>query len=244
MIGVEHFVKYQEKSQQSYGGKKFRIAVEGNIASGKSTLLKKLSQINGVEVLIEPVDKWRNLNGGNVIGRMYEDAPRWGFLFQSYVLVTMMELHNKPLTSPICLLERSVFSARYCFVENLHKNKVIDDMEYGCYCHWFDYIMKQNPPHVDLIVYLRTSPDVCFERLQQRGRKEEQPVTRAYLQSLHDRYEEWLSNEKHHSWHGNVPVLVIDGNEDASINSGIHTEHCSNILSKLDITHHQLSLPH
>ena len=107
-----------------------------NIASGKSSLLKKLSQLNGVEVrvsfvvqmfiaitpqqvLIEPVDKWRNLSGGNVIvsgqkcffffwlvtvphrlrpqGRMYEVASRWGYLFQSYVLVTMMELHNKPL---------------------------------------------------------------------------------------------------------------------------------------------------
>ena len=29
-----------------------------------------------------------------------------------------------------------------------------------------------------------------------------------YLQALHDRYEEWLGNEKHHSWHGNTPVLV------------------------------------
>lgn len=26
---------------------------------------------------------------------MYEDAHRWGYLFQSYVLLTMMELHHK-----------------------------------------------------------------------------------------------------------------------------------------------------
>ncbi len=71
---------------------------------------------------------------------MYEDAHRWGYLFQSYVLLTMMELHHKevvriiycnfPLTlaeemviqdCPMVMLERSVFSARYCFVENLHK---------------------------------------------------------------------------------------------------------------------------
>lgn len=29
-----------------------------------------------------------------------------------------------------------------------------------------------------------------------------------YLKSLHDRYEEWLGNEKHHGWHGNAPILV------------------------------------
>ena len=73
-------------------------------------------------------------------GRMYQDANRWGYLFQSYVLLTMMELHHKEVvshasksppptfiycfhlqTSSMCMLERSVFSARYCFVENLHR---------------------------------------------------------------------------------------------------------------------------
>ncbi len=69
-----------------------------------------------LQVLVEPVDKWQNLAGGNLIvserhcvttllhvlspstslqGRMYEDAERWGYLFQSYVLLTMMELHHK-----------------------------------------------------------------------------------------------------------------------------------------------------
>ena len=30
---------------------------------------------------------------------MYEDAGRWGYLFQSYVLLTMMELHHKEVVS-------------------------------------------------------------------------------------------------------------------------------------------------
>ena len=30
---------------------------------------------------------------------MYEDAHRWGYLFQSYVLLTMMELHHKEVVS-------------------------------------------------------------------------------------------------------------------------------------------------
>ena len=33
-------------------------------------------------------------------------------------------------------------------------------------------------------------------------------TSQEYLQALHDCYEEWLGNEKHHSWHGNAPVLV------------------------------------
>lgn len=28
---------------------------------------------------------------------------------------------------------------------------VLDDMEYGCYCQWFDHVLKKDPPQVDLI---------------------------------------------------------------------------------------------
>lgn len=39
---------------------------------------------------------------------MYEDAHRWGYLFQSYVLLTMMELHHKEVVSTsdiVCLYD-------------------------------------------------------------------------------------------------------------------------------------------
>ncbi|XP_064384171.1 thymidine kinase 2, mitochondrial-like [Halichondria panicea] len=222
--------------------KQFKVAVEGNIASGKSTLLSKLQLMNSVEVLVEPVDKWQNLAGGNLIGRMYEDAERWGYLFQSYVLLTMMEVHHKTVNSPIMMLERSVYSARHCFVENLHNNGILNDMEFSCYCQWFDHLVQQNPPKLDLIVYLRSSPEVCYQRLQERGRKEEKPVTLEYLQSLHDRYEDWLGNEKHHCWHGNTPVLVIDANEDSRKNAHVFAKQCSSILEKLDYSQESRTL--
>ena len=36
---------------------------------------------------------------------------------------------------------------------------------------------------------------VCYERLQKRGRPEESTVTLEYLQHLHHRHEEWLTNK-------------------------------------------------
>ena len=35
---------------------------------------------------------------------MYQDPKRWSYLFQSYVLLTMMELHHKEVVSVCCLL--------------------------------------------------------------------------------------------------------------------------------------------
>uniref|UniRef100_A0A1X7VMT7 Deoxynucleoside kinase domain-containing protein n=1 Tax=Amphimedon queenslandica TaxID=400682 RepID=A0A1X7VMT7_AMPQE len=221
------------KSSRKGSGRKLRVAVEGNIASGKSTLLKKLSQLHDVEVLIEPVDKWRDIGGSNLIGRMYQDPKRWSYLFQSYVLLTMMELHHKETASPVCMLERSIFSARFCFIENLHNNGILDDAEYSCYCKWFEYIMKTNPPHLDLIVYIRASPEVCYKRLQERGRQEESPVQLSYLESLHECYEEWLGDKAHHQWHGNTPVLVINGDDDISKDKMIYANHSTKIMSSL-----------
>lgn len=43
------------------------VAVEGNIGSGKSTFLNYCSSRNNVEVVPEPVKKWRNFNGVNLL---------------------------------------------------------------------------------------------------------------------------------------------------------------------------------
>ena len=129
---------------------------------------------------------------------MYKDPKRWSYLFQSYVLLTMMEAHETPQTHPMRILERSVYSARFCFIENLRKcdPPVIDEVEYQVYQRWFDWLMAHHRPHVDLIgtnggpnsgwhvaltsasdaVYLRTTPDVCLNRLKRRGRHEEAGV--------------------------------------------------------------------
>lgn len=46
---------------------KFTVCVEGNIGSGKSTLLKHFSEFADVEVFQEPVQKWRNVRGYNLL---------------------------------------------------------------------------------------------------------------------------------------------------------------------------------
>jgi hypothetical protein len=41
----------------------FTIVVEGNIGSGKSTFLSQFSHLNNVDVLMEPIEKWCNVDG-------------------------------------------------------------------------------------------------------------------------------------------------------------------------------------
>lgn len=50
----------------------FQVVVEGNIGSGKSTLLKYFSKQDGVQVAMEPVNKWRDNKGHNMLVRFDE----------------------------------------------------------------------------------------------------------------------------------------------------------------------------
>ena len=64
--------------------KPFTVIVEGNIGSGKSTFLEHFRQRRGqdVEVLSEPVSKWQDVKGHNLLRLMYDDPGRWSLAFQ------------------------------------------------------------------------------------------------------------------------------------------------------------------
>ena len=47
--------------------KPFTVVIEGNIGSGKTTVLNYFNKFHEVEVLQEPVDKWRNVQGHNLL---------------------------------------------------------------------------------------------------------------------------------------------------------------------------------
>lgn len=54
----------------------FTVVVEGNIGSGKTTFLNHFDKFAKVDVKTEPVEKWRDVNGHNLLQLMYEDPSR------------------------------------------------------------------------------------------------------------------------------------------------------------------------
>lgn len=182
--------------------------MEGNIASGKTTCLEFFSSTTDVEVLMEPVSKWRNVRGHNPLGLMYRDAWRWGLTLQTYVQLTMLEQHTRPQTAPVRLMERSIHSAKYIFVENLYRSGKMPEVDYVVLSEWFDWIGRNMDVSVDLIVYLRTTPETCYQRLKMRCREEERVIPLEYLNAIHRLYEEWLVTGSRFPLA--APVLVIE----------------------------------
>ncbi|KAK2819959.1 hypothetical protein Q7C36_021605 [Tachysurus vachellii] len=192
--------------------KKPVICIEGNIASGKTTCLEYFSKTSNIEVLTEPVSKWRNVRGHNPLALMYDDPARWGLTLQTYIQLTVLDHHLSKITAPVRMMERSLYSAKYIFVENLYKSGKMPEVDYAVLSEWFEWIISNISIPVDLIVYLQTSPQICFDRLKQRCRKEEKVIPLEYLEALHSLYEDWLIN--HTSYNVPAPVLVIPADHD------------------------------
>ncbi|XP_016041359.1 thymidine kinase 2, mitochondrial isoform X2 [Erinaceus europaeus] len=209
--------------------KKSVICVEGNIASGKTTCLEFFANTTGIEVLTEPVSKWRNIHGHNPLALMYGDAFRWGLTLQTYVQLTMLEQHTRPQTLPVRLMERSIHSARYIFVENLYRRGDMSEVDYVILSEWFNWILRNINVSVDLIVYLRTTPETCYQRLKMRCREEEKVIPLEYLNAIHQLYEEWLT--KGSCFPKTAPVLVIEADHDIQKMSEIYEQNRDRILT-------------
>ena len=92
----------------------YTVIVEGNIGAGKTTFLQPfLKHEKIVQVCTEPVEKWRNLQGHNLLQKMYQDPKRWSFELQSYIQLTMVQEHMKPCDVPVKMMERSLL--RFAF---------------------------------------------------------------------------------------------------------------------------------
>lgn len=199
-------------STKKVNGQPFTVLIEGNIGSGKTTFLKHFEKFDDVCLLTEPVEKWRNCGGVNLLELLYKEPYRWAMPFQSYVTLTMLNMHTQETDKSVKLIERSLFSARYCFVENMLKREILHPGMYHVLQEWYNHLVTSTQIRADLIVYLRTTPETVFERMRKRARSEESCVPLQYLQELHELHENWLINGQYP-----VPAKVLTINADLDL---------------------------
>ena len=96
---------------------------------------------------------------------LYEDPDKWASLFHTYVLLTMIRNRTMKTTKTIKFMERFLLSANYCFVENLKRRGKTPLCEYKVLASWFDFLLlsPQVNLKLDLVVYMRTSPEVALQ---------------------------------------------------------------------------------
>ena len=181
-------------------------ALEGNIGSGKTTIMKIISNhFKDVEFIEEPVKQWQNLGGMNLLDSFYSDPKRWGFSFEFFSMLTKIEALLKAAESdkPIIIIERSIFSNKV-FIELSKELGKLDTMEHCMLMNTYDFYMAHVYPQISGIIYLDTPVDECIRRITKRNRGEECTIEKCYLESIKNKMDKMCDSST-------MIVIRIDG---------------------------------
>ena len=186
---------------------KYIFSIEGNIGSGKTTIIHHLQEIYGDQVVLveEPVKDWQNLKGENLLKKKNEDLNRWGYSFEAYVLITKMNELTKQAFSDkkIILIERCMLTDKVFFDINV-ENGFSNPMEEAMFKNLYEFLSNNVYPKLSGIIYLDTPVEECINRMIKRGRKAEKSLTKEYLTQLDDNFKKVIKES-------GIPYLKLNG---------------------------------
>lgn len=181
--------------------------IDGNIGSGKSTILNYLHKYKNLQVDLEPLEKWKNF-----LDNIY--LSKTGFFnFQIKVWLDRAWIQEKENNSTV-LMERSPFFIRNTFTINDYNNNNINEEEYKVINELYnktDTIWKSNN-----YIYLRSSPNKCLERIKKRGRDNEiNTISLDYLTDIHLLHEEAYNKALEKKY--NILIIDVDNKDTKEI---------------------------
>lgn len=198
------------------------ISIEGNIGSGKSTILNSLKQHfkenKNIIFLQEPVAEWdkiRDKNNITILSKFYENQKKYSFSFQMMAYISRLSLLKDTIEKnpeSIIITERCLNTDRHVFAKMLYDSGNLEDIEYQIYLQWFDHF--SNIMKIQKIIYLKTDPKTCHSRINKRNRDGESNISIDYLENCHNYHEVMINNFKKTS-------IVIDSDIDTDIDSSI-----------------------
>ncbi|HEY5669522.1 MAG TPA: deoxynucleoside kinase [Anaerolineales bacterium] len=198
--------------------KKF-VAVAGNIGVGKSTLVAMLCQRLDWQPFYEPVAE------NPYLADFYRDMRAWAFHSQIFFLTHRLRTHRQLIDHPTSAIQdRSVYEDAEVFAQNLYRQGLITDRDYGAYRELYQVLCDFLPPP-DLVVYLRASVPTLLKRITQRDRDYERQITAVYLGQLNELYEDWTSR------FSLCPVLTVPADD---LDFVAHPRHLELIVRKIE----------
>ncbi len=189
------------------------ISLEGNIGAGKSTIIKRLKELNpSWHFIDEPVDVWTSLKteeGDNLLELFYNNKNRWSYTFQNCAVLMRMQLITDAINkwkdecardpslaaNNVFVTERSIETDYNVFASMLRNDKCINDIEWVLYLRWYN--MLKTSCSVTGIVYVDTPVDICMDRIRVRARIGEDSISKEYMESLDVFHRQWMDRNEH-----------------------------------------------
>lgn len=173
------------------------ITIDGNIGSGKTSVLTYLHKVHKYSIDLEPIESWNAY-----LEKLYNDKNDV-FNFQVRIWLDRCWIQEKT-EKMIILMERSPYFIQNTFIELAYKDKMLTDTEHNML---LDLHQKTNNLwKCNTYIYLRSDPENCIKRIKKRGRQSEQNISSKYIRDLHEFHEKTYENAKKQ----NMNIVVID----------------------------------
>lgn len=163
------------------------ITIDGNIGSGKSTILENLQKTYNQVVSFEPIQEWEPY-----LENMYKNNSGH-FDFQLKVYLDRAFIQAK--SNSILYMERSPKFTYETFVKVYKDNLTQQDNSILEYLYEnVDHKYNKNVVEPVIYIYLQSSPTICYNRIKQRDIESEKTIDFNLIQLLHSKHEECYNN--------------------------------------------------
>lgn len=169
------------------------VTIDGNIGSGKSSIMRYINMKYGIKTDTEPIHIWQPF-----LDDLYGNKPNASFNMQVRVWFDRCLIDLPSSENDVFLMERSPYFQRGVFIPTNVENGSISDIQYSMLQDMYNKTDKLWSPIY--YIYLHSNPDKCIERIAKRARKSEDAITEQYLRRLHelneDTYSKGIADDK------------------------------------------------
>jgi len=178
-----------------------RIALDGNIAAGKSTIFSNIaartSLTNTATLFPEPLDEW-----GDILELYFEDRKSWALP----LTLDILRGFHKPYKTQHAIVERNPYTCRYVFSNMLKYDGILSNEDMTLIDQYMG-IFGWKP---DAVVYLDVPVTTCHERMEQRARTGEcGSVSYDELRMISHMYDKMFQDHLN-----DIPVYRVSQRED------------------------------
>lgn len=176
----------------------FIVVVDGLISSGKSSILRELSNM-GYLVEQQRVSDW------TLLKPFYEEPVKYAVPLQYQILDSYKKIWDKHSTddsNKIVFLEAFSLSSFEVFARMLSDDEIIGQKELE---EIEQFAQNSSQMYPNLFLYLDCTPELCMERIKGRGRPGEENIKRTYMDRLDKYYNAFISKSS-----SQFPIVRVD----------------------------------
>ena len=176
----------------------YYIAIEGVIGVGKTCLAKMLTEKLSAKFVLEKFEE------NPFLEDFYAEPERYAFQTQLYFLLSR---YRQQLELKQIDLFHNLLISDYMFAKDkLFAHLNLNEKELILY-NLIAKLLEREIPKPDLVVFLQASTDILMDNIKKRGRTYERSMSREYIESLNQIYNEYFFRYK------DSPLIIVNTNE-------------------------------